>query len=406
MNLRLRKIFFGCWPLLLLLGGAAHSQNQAVRTEGNLAIIRNAAESIAAGNLDQAEKQLHTVLQENPDEFRALNLLGIIRAQQRREPEAEELFKRAIEIKPDYTSAHASLGLLYLQMSKPDAAISQLKEALRLDPQRTDVSAALSGVWRNQAHAAVQQGDPEKALSLLIEARKITPNDADVQFNFGMVALRMSLFPDAVQAFQETLKLRKDDGNALYGLGRAQMGLDKYDEARESFAHFVQLHPEDVSGHYALGMTLQALQRSDEARSEYEKSIQLKPVQTESYFQLGVMDLEAGDLTSAQKRFTRVLEQDPHHAGALTGAGRVAFQQKEYAKAVEFLQSAVAASSSIREAHYYLGLTYARLGRKEDSDKELETASRLEKEDLEKHRTVFKIIDPQEAQAPATDPNQ
>jgi tetratricopeptide (TPR) repeat protein len=406
MNLQLRKIFSCCCTLLLSLGAVAHSQNQVVGPEGNLALIRNAAESIAAGNLDQAEKQLHAVLQANSHEFRALNLLGIIRAQQRREPEAEELFKRAIEIKPDYASAHASLGLLYLQMSKPNAAISQLNEALRLDPQRTDVSAALSGVWRNQAHAAVQQGDPEKALSLLIEARKITPNDADVQFDFGMVALRMSLFPDAVQAFQETLKLRKDDGNALYGLGRAQMGLDKYEEARESFAHFVQLHPEDVSGHYALGMTLQALQRSADSRSEYEKSIQLEPAQTESYFQLGVMDLEGGDLTSAQKRFTRVLDQDPHHAGALTGAGRVAFQQREYAKAAEFLQSAVAASSSMREAHYYLGLTYARLGRKEDSDKELETASQLDKEDLEKHRTVFKIIDPQEPQAPANDPRQ
>jgi Flp pilus assembly protein TadD len=90
------------------LGAAAHSQNQVVSHEGSLALIRNAAESIAAGNLDQAEKQLHAVLQDNPDEFRALNLLGIVRAQQHREPEAEELLKRAIDLKPDYTSAHAS----------------------------------------------------------------------------------------------------------------------------------------------------------------------------------------------------------------------------------------------------------------------------------------------------------
>ena len=115
---------------------------------------------------------------------------------------------------------------------------------------------------------AVQEGDSEKALSLLIEAPKINPTNTDVLFDFGMVALRMSLFPDAVQAFQETLNLRKDDGNALYGLGRAQMGLDKYQEAHESFVRYVQLHPQDASGHYALGMTLQALQRSDEARSE------------------------------------------------------------------------------------------------------------------------------------------
>jgi tetratricopeptide (TPR) repeat protein len=176
----------------------------------------------------------------------------------------------------------------------------------------------------------------------------------------------------------------------------AQMGLDKYQEAHEAFVHFVQLHPQDASGHYALGMTLQALERADEARREYEKSIQVKPDQTECYFELGLLDIDAGDLKSAAERFNRVLKQDPHHAGALAGAGRVAFQQKAYSQAAELLESAVAADSAMREAHYYLGLTCARLGRKGDSEKELQTASQLEREDVEKHRTVFKILDPEE----------
>jgi tetratricopeptide (TPR) repeat protein len=404
--------FYVCWPALFLLASAAYSQAQTVTTGPTLPLLQDAAQSIAAGKLDRAENELQTVLKTRPAEFRALNLLGIVRAQQHREPEAEEFFKRAIAIKPDFTSAHTSLGMLYVQMSRPDEAIPQLKEALRLDPGRDDAAAALSEVWRSQAHVAVQQGDPEKALSLLIDARKITPSDVDVLFDFGMVALRMSLFPDAVQAFQQTLSIRKDYGNALYGLGRAQMALDQYSEAQESFAHFVQLHPQDASGHYALGMTLQALQRSDEARSEYEKSIQLKPEQTECYFQLGRMDLDAGDLKSAARRFSRVLNQDPRHAGALTGAGRAAFQGKDYSKAVELLQSAVAADASLRETHYYLGLSFARLGRAEDSERELQTASQLEKDDVQKHRTVFKIIAPEEANtsekatAPASDQHQ
>jgi tetratricopeptide (TPR) repeat protein len=394
------------WLVLFVLGATAYFQGQSATRGGDLSILKDAAQAIAAGKLERAESELQSVLQTSPQEFRALNLLGIVRAQQRREPEAERLFRRAIEIKPDFTSAHTSLGMLYVQMAKPDQAIPELKEALRLDPGRTDAADALSGVWREQAHTAVQNGDSEKALSLLMDARKISPNNADVLFDFGMVVLRMSLFPDAVQAFQETLSLRKDDGSALYGLGRAQMGLDKYQEAHESFARYVQLHPQDASGHYALGITLQALQRSDEARSEYEKSIQVKPDQTECYFQLGLLDIDAGNLKSAGDRFHRVLKQDPHHAGALTGAGRVAFQQKAYDKAAELLQSAVAADSAMREAHYYLGLTYARVGRKEDSEKELQTASQLEKEDVEKHRTVFKIIDPEQVFPSVNDPSQ
>jgi tetratricopeptide (TPR) repeat protein len=132
----------------------------------------------------------------------------------------------------------------------------------------------------------------------------------------------------------------------------------------------------------------------------------LKLDQTESYFQLGLMDIDAGELKSASDRFSRVLNQDPHHAGALCGAGRVAFQSKDYAHASELLQRAIKIMPSLREAHYYLGLTYARLGQKEDSARELQTATQLEKEDFEKHRTVFKIVGPDEAQSSAGNPSQ
>ncbi|MGE5112743.1 MAG: hypothetical protein ACM3JB_17895 [Acidobacteriaceae bacterium] len=57
-------------------------------------------------------------------------------------------------------------------------------------------------------------------------------------------------------------------------------------------------------------------------------------------------------------------------------------------------QKTIAQAPSQRRAHYYLGLTYARLGRKDDSAKELEAASRLEHEEAEKQRLGLKIVNP------------
>lgn len=108
-------------------------------------------------------------------------------------------------------SAHVNLGLLYVQMGQADRAISQLQEALRLDPDRSDAATALVNVWRDQARDALSANDPQKALSILLQARKLAPANADVQFELGMVALRMSLLPDAVTAFHQSLKLRPDD---------------------------------------------------------------------------------------------------------------------------------------------------------------------------------------------------
>ncbi len=382
-----------CAPALMV------AQTAAKPSAENLSAIKDAAQAIAAGDLKRAESELSGVLAAAPDDFRALDLLGVIRAQQQREAEAEKLFKRAIEIKPDFASAHVSLGMLYVQMAKPDDAVPQFEEALRLDPERADARASLVSVWRGEARAAAGDNDLEKALSLLLTARKESPKDADVLYDFGMVALRMSLFADAAQAFQEAIDVRNNDGNALYGLGRAQMSMANFEGARVTFDRYCQIRPADASGHFAFGMTLEALQRVGEARGEFEKSIELQPAQTESFFQLGRMELEAGDLRAAEAQFNRVLMRDPHHAGALAGMGRLKFEQKEYEQAVDLLEKAVAANAGLREAHYYLGMSYARVNRKDDSEKELAIASRLEHEEVEQHQNMLRIINPEEAPA-------
>ena len=387
------------WVLALYTPLATRAQN-APSPSASFALIKDAAQSLAAGDLPKAETELLTVLKTDPADYRALNLLGIVRAQQSRNDEAEDLFRRAIQRKPDFTSAHVSLGMLYIQTNRPDHAVTELQRALKLDPSRTDALSPLLSLWRTQARAAVRAGDNEKALALLIGARKTAPNDPDVLFDFGMVALRVSLLPDAAKAFQEALAVHPEDPPALYGLGRAQMGLSKFQESKTSFERYVQVQPADASGHFALGIALGALQQNKEARQEFEESTKLQPQQTEAYVQLGLLDLQAGNPEEAAGHFTQVLSRSPKHAAALAGMGQVEFQRKNYPVAAEMLQHAIAVDTSNRAAHYYLGLTYARLGRKEDSEKELQTASQLDREDLDRHRTIFRLLDPAEAQAP------
>jgi tetratricopeptide (TPR) repeat protein len=359
----------------------------------NDSLLRDAAQSLAAGNLQRAEVELQTVLKQSPNDYRALDFLGLLRAEQQRNADAEELFQRAIGIKPDSASAHIHLGLLYIQMGRADDAIPPLQDGLRIAPERTDAAKALLNIWQEQARTAVARGESEKALAALISARKLAPDDPDVNYQYGMVALRMSLLADAISAFQSTLKSRNDDALALYGLGRAYMDSSKFEDARQQFAKYLELRPNDASGHYALGMSLAALERSQDAATEFQRSITLSPVQTESYFRLGLLQLDAKDLDSAVSNFRRVLDRDPKHAGALAGLGRVQLEQKKYPEAADLLQRAIAGNDQLREAHYFLGLTYARMGRKEESEQQLQIATRLEHEEAEKQRTVFKILD-------------
>ncbi len=112
------------------------------------------------------------------------------------------------------------------------------------------------------------------------------------------------------------------------------------------------------------------------------------------------MEFDAGNLRNAAAQFGRVLKRAPQHAGALMGMGRVRFQEKNYAEAASFLTQAITFNPRLREAHYCLGLTDARLERKEDSEKELTIASQIEHEEVEKHQNVLRILDPDQLQVP------
>ena len=381
----------------LLLMAMLATPAQLLAQDVTSARLRHAAELLAAGNKERAEEELQSVLRASPGAYRALDLLGVIRILQARPTDAEALFSRVVQIQPDFASGHAHLGLLYLQMSRTEEAVPQLREALRLDPARSDASAALIHLWREQARAAGAAGDSVTALAVLTDARKLAPENPDVQLEFGNAALQMSQWTDAIEPFQQTLRLRKNDPMALWGLARAYTGLSKFDDARQQFARYVTLRPDDSSGHSALGMTLAALERPEEARTQFERSIALTPAQTESYFRLGLLDLDSKDLDAAAEHFRHALEHDPKHAGALAGLGRVEFEQKRYNEAIDLLHQAIANDDSLRVAHYYLGLTYARVGRRPESEQELEKATQLEHQEVE---TRFIILDPGSANAP------
>jgi tetratricopeptide (TPR) repeat protein len=364
-----------------------------VSTSSTMSLLQDAAGAMTAGKLTRAETDLQTVLRTTPDDYRALDLFGVVRVLQHREVEAEQLFRRAVQKKPDFAAAHAHLGLLYFQKGRVDDAAPQLREALRIDPARTDASDALVHILRDQSKTAAAAGDSKLALGLLQEARDYAPDNPDLQFEFGAIAMRLSLWQDAIAAFQNTLKLRQNDPVALYSLGRAFLRVWKIEDARQQFARYVEARPDDASGHCALGMTLAALEKTQEAREQFKRSIVLAPKQTESYFRLGLIELNMKDLDEAAANFHQVLNRDPNHAGALSALGRVAFEQKHYSDAIDLLQRAIASDDSMREAHYYLGLTFARAGRKEEADSQLQIATRLEHDEAQHRRTVLRLQD-------------
>ena len=105
-------------------------------------------------------------------------------------------------------------------------------------------------------------------------------------------------------------------------------------------------------------------------------------------FQLGEIALEQGEAEKAQGDFNSVLARDPHHGGALTEVGVLAYRAAKYDEAKADLERAIESAPGYQKAHYYYALTLSRLGQKEQAEREFAVAKSLQKEHGGEHHLM------------------
>ena len=297
-------------------------------------------------------------------------------------------------VQSQQVSPAQNAGSELLQAGKAAAARDAFESALRADPADKNAQDGEVAASEKLALDARGSGNMDDALRDLLRAQDFAPNNPRLLFDLGMQEDDMRLYGDADRTLATAEQLNPNDPQVLYAVGRVKLDLGQLCPAEEKLRAYLKFNPNDASAHYGLGRVLQMGLQFDLARAEFQRSIDLRPVQTEAYYQLGDIALGQGDFSEAIFEFSKTLARNPKHAGALAGTGQAYFEQKEYAKAEEFLERAAAAAPEYETAHYYLGLTLARLGRKDESERELALATKLADEASKKDRNGLHLIPP------------
>jgi tetratricopeptide (TPR) repeat protein len=268
-------------------------------------------------------------------------------------------------------------GTALLQSGKVSEARDAFESVLEADPANKEAQDGEVATSERLALQARTEGRMNDALTYLVRAQQFVPKNAHLLFDLGIQEDDMHLYQDADRTLAAAEQLNPGDPNVIYAVARVKMDLGQLSAAQEKMQAYLRLRPNDASAHFGLARVYQLGTQFDKARVEFQRSIELQPVQTEAYYQLGDIALGQGDFVEAISEFSKTLARDPKHGGALTGTGQAYFKQKQYVQAEDFLQRAVVAAPDYQTSHYYLGLTLARLGRKEDSERELSLATQL-----------------------------
>jgi tetratricopeptide (TPR) repeat protein len=366
--------------LLRMLPSAAWPQTSgATRIERqSREVVQHATDLRASHQEKEAAQVLADFLAKHPDDADALTAMARIRLDAGDVEEARKLLTEALHSSPNSVGANNLLGSLLLSQKRYPEAMDHfetvLKISLRDDTARQGELAAATQL----AIESRRQGNQDAALKCLEHAREYLPDDAALLTDLGIQAQQMHLGDRAEEALKAALKLKPGDPAALYALARVELDEDRLPSAETHLRAYLATSPNDASAHYGLGRLLDRELRVDEAKTELERSIALQPVQTESYYELGQIALDGQHDAEAKPLFLKALARNPNHGGALAGMGILAYRAKDYVGAERYLAQAVVNAATYQPAHYYYGLTLARLGKKEQSERELKIAISLQ----------------------------
>ncbi len=305
----------------MLLVCAGPTPPASAQEQTSLERLERAAELIRQEQLARAEEELRAVLRAQPREANALNLLGVVRARQKRDGEAEQLFLRAVKESPTLVGAHVNLGLLHLGRNETERALRDFTSAAALAPDDPDINYQLA--------------------ALLTERRE-----------FARALSHLERIPRERRALEH-----------LHLVVKCYLGLGRKAEAASLAAALragADFPPEDAASFAALfaahGETITALEILDEAQRRAPDSFAV-------LYNLGATHLQRNDAERSASFFTRALEVKPDDAATLGALARVWRARGDLEKSFAYLERALRLNPDSPALLYDYGWTALNLDR-------------------------------------------
>ena len=160
----------------------------------------------AGDDWDELARLARQALSFDPDESRALELLGIASMMSGTPFEARSIFAQAVQSNPSNVSALSNLGSTYLLTGQPEMAIEPIERALRLSP----VDLYAFHAHGELAHGLFLLGEWGKAISQANHSLRIRPKYWFAQVIRVAAMARGGRVDDATVAFEEFVEQRPD----------------------------------------------------------------------------------------------------------------------------------------------------------------------------------------------------
>ena len=233
-------------------------------------LLQDAINNLEKNNFVEAKVLLYKILDIEPKNFDALNIIGVINGNENNHLEALNFFKKAQKIRPGDKLINFNLAKSLSEIGDDLEAVKYYEIAIKLDKNHLDS-------FLNFGKSLDQLKRYDEALIYYDHAIKLKPDYFEAHYNKGNTLKTLKRIDEALTHYDQAIKLKPDFFEAYNNRGTTFESLKRYNDALFNYDQAIKLKPDFSLPYNNKGNIFKYLKRYDEALLNFEKALKLKP---------------------------------------------------------------------------------------------------------------------------------
>jgi len=336
--------------------------------------LSQAAARHQQGDLQEAERLCRQIIQREPMQVEALNLLAVICHQTGRMDQATDYLRTAVQGQPGDAAAHYNLAEVLRESGDLDGAIMEYRAV-------TDLRPAIAAVWSNLGAALRTAGRPGEAVEALEQAIELDPALIQARTNLVSAFVELKDAPRAMAASRRAMDIEPNDALVQWSAAAALLLAGELEMAVKHLRAAIGLDPASPLLHRELGDVLRRLERFEEAEAAYEQALRLDPDSVDAMIGRVKGHSQMGRRDEALQMAEAIVRRHPRDAAAVHAAAEEYLKNQRHADAAALIEKRLGGPAlgpdKRRVLLFALGDALDGLGRYDDAWRAYEQANRL-----------------------------
>lgn len=285
-------------------------------------VIRAAEKFLSQGKIPAAIKEYEKIVDEEPEDFTTLNMLGDLYARVGDKQEAAKCF--------------ALIAEHYREQGFNLKAIAMYKKIDRMQPGSPEMAAKMAPLYEAQgqmvearasylilAESYTRGGQSQKALEILRKIADLDPNNVEIRLKLAEGFLREGFKSDAAEAFKQA--------------GAQLLARKKTERALEAYSKSLEIIPEDREALSGVIEAQRALGASYEAAEVLERALATQPDDVELLSMLASTYVEAEDAEAAERATLELVRREMTSYPRFIDVAQLYLKKNEVDRAVNII---------------------------------------------------------------------